>query len=64
MARDDRGLQDGEIWIRIDASKSGEYKEIMAQTADLYRVNTGYREEVTVLLWVGGQVMARETYGE
>ena len=64
MARDDKGLRDGEIWIRIDPSNSREYKEIMAQTADLYRVDTGYQDEVTVLLWVGGQVMARETYGE
>jgi hypothetical protein len=60
--RDDRGLSDGEVWIRIDPGRSGEYKEIMAQTADLYRANTGFEGEVTVLLWVGGRVHARETF--
>jgi hypothetical protein len=61
-SRDNRGLSNGEVWIRIDPGQSSEYKEIMAQTADLYRTNTGYSGEVTVLLWVGGQVWERETY--
>jgi len=61
--RDGRGLRDGEVWIRIDPARSGEYKEVMAQTADLYRANTGFEGEVTVLLWVGGRVHARETFG-
>ena len=60
--RDDRGLSDGEVWIRIDPGRSREYKEIMAQTADLYLANTGFEGEVTVLLWVGGRVHARETF--
>jgi hypothetical protein len=60
--RDDRGLTDGEVWIRIDPSQSGQYKEVMAQTADLYRANTDYTGDVKVLLWVGGQVWAKEVY--
>ncbi|WP_319526476.1 hypothetical protein [uncultured Desulfosarcina sp.] len=59
---DDRGLKDGEIWIRINAANSGEHLEIMAQTADLYRSNTGFDGEVTVMVWVGGQPWIRETF--
>jgi len=60
--RDDRGLRDGEVWIRINPGNSNEFREVMAQTADLYRANTDYTGDVTVLLWVGGQVMAKEVY--
>lgn len=61
--RDNRGLQDGEVWVRIDPARSAEHKEIMAQTADLYRVNTGFEGDVTVVLWVGGQPRVHETFG-
>lgn len=63
VERDGRGLQDGEVWIRVNAAQSGEYREIMAQTADLYRVNTGFEGDVTVIVWVGGQPWARESFG-
>jgi hypothetical protein len=61
--RDLRGLKNGEVWIRIDPAYSAEYPSIMAQTADLYRVNTGYEGEIKVMLWVGGRPWASETYG-
>ena len=61
--QDNRSLKDGEVWIRVDPAHSAEHRTIMAQTADLYRVNTGFEGDVTVVLWVGGQPWARETYG-
>ncbi len=60
--RDKKGMRDGEIWIRINGAYSKEQNEIMAQAADLYRSNVDFDGEITVLLWVGGQPIARETY--
>jgi len=56
------GPPDGHVWIRIQAEHSNQYKEIMAQTADLYRAETGYSDTVTVMLWVGGRPYARHSY--
>jgi hypothetical protein len=55
---------DGHVWIRIDADHAREYAEIMAQTADLYRAETGYAEPVTVLLWVGGRPYSKQVYSD
>ena len=60
--RDGKGLRNGEIWLRISAGSASRYSEVMAQTADLYRANTGYSGDVQVLLWVKGQVIAKESY--
>ena len=57
-----RRLKEGEIWIRINPGNSREMKDIMAQTADLYKKSTWYDKPVTVILWVGGQPWARFQY--
>ncbi len=58
------GPRSGEIWIRIKPENSGEMKEIMAQTADLYRQYVKeYDRPVRIVLWVGGQIWAVSTYG-
>ncbi|WDP90914.1 MAG: hypothetical protein HUN04_14905 [Desulfobacter sp.] len=57
------GPPENEIWIRIKPESAGEMKEVMAQVADLYRVNAAQPEdEITVLQWVGGRPWAKETY--
>lgn len=57
------GPPPNEIWIRIQPESAREMKEIMAQTADLYRqyVN-GYDQNVRVVHWVGGRAFAAATY--
>jgi len=53
---------EGEIWLRIPADYASEYRDIMAQNADLYRTETGYSDTVTVMLWVGGRPYDRQEY--
>jgi hypothetical protein len=53
---------EGEIWLRIPAEYSQEHRDIMAQHADLYRVESGYSGPITVMLWVGGRPYARQQY--
>jgi hypothetical protein len=60
--RSGRNPKEGEVWIRLNAANSREYKEIMAQTADLYRQETLYEGPVTVVLWVGGRPWAQEEF--
>lgn len=49
-----------EIWIRIQPENAREMKEIMAQTADLYRLHVkNSSDNVVVINWVGGQPWAR-----
>jgi hypothetical protein len=52
----------GEIWIRIEPENAQEANEIMAQAADLYRSETGYQDEVKVMLWVGGRPFRQYSY--
>ena len=56
----DFGPKPNEVWIRIKPDNAGEMREVMAQTADLYRqyVNE-YDEKIVVVNWVGGQAWAR-----
>ena len=56
------GPRKGEVWIRIKVQHSREFKDIMAQVADLYREVTWYDEPVTVMLWVGGHPWAKFQY--
>jgi len=56
------GPSEGHVWIRMDPAYAQQSKEVMAQTADLYRDETGYAGEVTVTLWVGGQPHSRYSY--
>lgn len=53
---------EGEIWLRIPVDYSTEHRDIMAQHADLFRIETGYTKPVTVTLWVGGRPYARQMY--
>ncbi|MBT8339385.1 MAG: hypothetical protein HKP58_14435 [Desulfatitalea sp.] len=53
---------EGEIWLRIPPEYTGEYRDIMAQNADLFRAETGYDGPITVTLWVGGRPYKREIY--
>ncbi|WP_028319511.1 hypothetical protein [Desulfobulbus elongatus] len=53
---------DGEIWLRIPVDNAKEFRDIMAQNADLYRAETGFDKPVTVTLWVGGRVYARQQF--
>ena len=53
------GPKRGEIWIRIKVDHASEMKDIMAQTADLYKDMTEYDETITVMHWVGGKPYAR-----
>lgn len=53
---------EGEIWLRIPVDNAREFKDIMAQNADLFRVEAQYGKPVTVTLWVGGRVYARQQY--
>ncbi|MCD4719830.1 MAG: hypothetical protein K8S13_08210 [Desulfobacula sp.] len=57
------GPGSNEIWIRIKPENAREMKEVMAQTADLYRqyVNE-YDKDVKVINWVGGQPWASIVY--
>ncbi len=49
-----------EIWIRIKPDNAREMREIMAQTADLYREHVDApSENIVVVNWVGGQAWAR-----
>ena len=59
---DKPGPKQGEIWIRIRPGKSDETRDIMAQVADLYKTILRYEQPVKVMLWVGGQPMARFEY--
>lgn len=53
---EDFGPKPGEIWVRIKPENANEMKEIMAQTADLYREYTNTDDgNVTIINWVGGQ---------
>ncbi|MGI6655717.1 MAG: hypothetical protein ACOX5Z_02605 [Desulfobulbus sp.] len=52
----------GEIWLRIPPEKSGEFRDIMAKNARLYRQESNYTGPVTVTLWVGGRVLVRQRY--
>ena len=53
-----------EIWIRIKPENSNEMKEIMAQTADLYRQYVSeYDHPVRIVQWVGGRIWSAATYG-
>ncbi len=63
VERDQRGLRDGEVWIRIDPAYSSTHREIMSRTADLYRANTGFTDEVTVVVWVGARPWVRQVFG-
>ncbi len=56
------GPKKGELWIRIKVEHSREFKEIMAQVADLYKDVANYNNPVTVLLWVGNRPWAKFTY--
>ncbi|MBL0714049.1 MAG: hypothetical protein JJV98_10155 [Desulfosarcina sp.] len=56
------GPRRGEIWIRIQPNRSGETRDIMAQVADLYKSTLQYEESVKVMLWVGGQPIARTDF--
>lgn len=56
------GPKRGEVWIRIKAENSREMKEVMAQTADVYREITGSMEPVTIMHWVGNRPYAKFTY--
>ncbi len=60
--RDNRGLKDGEVWIRIDPARAAEHQEIMAHTADLYRANTGFDGDVKVILWTGSRPWVSKTF--
>jgi type IV secretory pathway VirB10-like protein len=53
---------EGEIWLRIPADYAAEHRDIMAQHADLYRMEAGYNGTLTVMLWVGGRPYARHQY--
>ena len=59
---DKPGPKRGDVWVRINAGNSKETRDIMAQVADLYRTALKYDDPVTVMLWVGGQPMARFEY--
>ena len=58
------GPERGEIWIRIKPQNAKEFKEIMAEIADLYKNATGYEDPVTVVLWVGNRIWAKIQYPE
>ena len=53
---------EGEIWLRIPPDFADEHRDIMAENADLYRVETGYSDPVTITLWVGGRPYTRQQY--
>lgn len=53
---------EGEIWLRIPVDNAREFRDIMAENADLYRAETGFDKPVTITLWVGGRVYARQRY--
>ena len=59
---DQFGPAKGEIWVRIKVDHSREFKDIMAQIADLYKEVTYFEEPVTVMLWVGGRPWAKFQY--
>ena len=63
MIKKSYGPPPNEVWIRIRPENAREMKEIMAQTADLYReyVN-GYGHDIRIVHWVGGQAFAAATY--
>lgn len=54
------GPKPNEVWVRIKPDNAKQMREIMAQTADLYReyVNEN-KENIVVVNWVGGQAWAR-----
>ncbi len=57
------GPPPNEVWIRIRPENAREMKEIMAQTADLYRdYMNQYPHPVRIVHWVGGQIFAAATY--
>ena len=53
---------EGAIWLRIPPDYAGEHRDNMAQNADLYRTETGYRGPVSVTLWVGGRPYFEQQY--
>jgi hypothetical protein len=59
---DKPGPKKGDVWIRIQPNYSSETRDIMAQVADLYKTMVNQEQTVTVMLWVGGQPMARFEY--
>ena len=53
-----------EIWIRVKPGNAREMREIMAQTADLYRLYAHeHNENIRAVNWVGGQPWAAATFG-
>ena len=56
------GPKKGEIWIRIKPENSKEFKEIMAEIADLYKDVARYDDPVTIILWVGNRIWAKFQY--
>ena len=56
------GPKKGEVWVRIKPENAKEFKEIMAQTADLYKDVARYDDPVTVVLWVGNKVWSKFQY--
>ena len=58
------GPKANEVWLRIKPESAGQMREIMAQTADLYREYLGQTSEnIVVVNWVGGQAWARMEFG-
>ena len=49
----------GEVWVRIKVENAREYKDTMAQIADLYKTVTDYDKPVTIMHWVGGRPYAK-----
>ena len=56
------GPKKGEVWVRIKPENAKEFKEIMAETADLYKDVAEYDDPVTVVLWVGNKVWSKIQY--
>ena len=58
------GPKKGEIWVRVKVEEALWYKDIMAETAELYRELTYYDEPVTVMHWVGNRPYAKLSFPE
>ena len=56
------GPKKGEVWVRIKPENAKEFKEIMAETADLYKDVARYDDPVTVVLWVGNKIWSKIQY--
>lgn len=54
------GPKPNEVWVRIKPDYANQMREIMAQTADLYREYLNENtENIVVVNWVGGQAWAK-----